>query len=266
MIIWFMLTLEWVFISGLKSMKAAGNEEEFIVLEFHGNDRVYIPVNRITLIEKYKSLDDNYKPKIDKLRSVSWENKKSRATKKIKDIAENLLKAHAARKLTSRNRYDEKDDMYFDFENRFKYVETPDQLNAIDDVQKDLSGDRPMDRLVCGDVGFGKTEVAIRAALRVIISGYQVMFIAPTTVLSHQHYVNIKARFEDLGIKVALVNRFVGTKQSRKFFLHLKMVALIYSIELIDYSLKIFSQKNLACSLLTKSNVLVLSIKKKSKP
>ena len=141
-------------------------KEDYITLEYFGNDKIYMPVDRISLIEKFQGMDDNYKPKIDKLRSVSWENKKSRATKKIKDIAENSLKAHAARKLTSRNRYDEKDDMYFDFENRFKYVETPDQLNAIDDVQKDLSGDRPMDRLVCGDVGFGKTEVAIRAALK----------------------------------------------------------------------------------------------------
>ena len=117
--------------------------------------------------------------------------------------------------MSKRNKYLDKDETYFEFENLFPHVETPDQWNAIEDVHQDLSGVRPMDRLICGDVGFGKTEVAIRAALRVVVNGFQVMFIAPTTVLSHQHFVNLRSRFDVVGINVALINRFISAKESK---------------------------------------------------
>lgn len=194
---------------GMRTMDVGGSTTDFLILEYADQDRLYLPVYRLGLLQKYSAVDTEEKAPLDKLRSQSWSKRKSRAKGAIKDIADQLLKLHAQRKLAERIPYSSLSDMYYQFEADFPYAETDDQLKALEDVNSDLSSDNPMDRLVCGDVGFGKTEVALRAAMRVALDGYQVMVLAPTTLLSYQHYETFAKRFRPYGIEIGVVNRFV---------------------------------------------------------
>ncbi|MBC7533833.1 MAG: transcription-repair coupling factor [Oligoflexus sp.] len=195
---------------GMKTMNVGGSTTDFLVLEYADQDRLYLPVYRLNLLQKYSAVEhDESRAPLDKLRSQSWIKRKGRAKKSIQDIADQLLRLHAQRRLAERVPYSSLSDMYFQFEADFPYAETDDQQKAIDEVNADLSSDLPMDRLICGDVGFGKTEVALRAAMRVVLDGYQVMVLAPTTLLSYQHYETFAKRFKPYGIEVAVANRFV---------------------------------------------------------
>lgn len=202
---------------GMRTMEMGGIRTDFLVLEYAEQDRLYLPVHRLNLLQRYSgSTDTEAHPAIDKLRSQSWTKRKAKAKKAIRDMADQLLKIYAQRKLAQRLPYSEPSDEYFQFEADFTYMETPDQQKAIDDVNSDLSSSHPMDRLVCGDVGFGKTEVALRAAMRVVQDGYQVMVLAPTTLLSYQHWETFKSRFKRYGAEVGLVNRFVKAEEVRR--------------------------------------------------
>ncbi|SME89065.1 transcription-repair coupling factor [Pseudobacteriovorax antillogorgiicola] len=199
---------------GMKNISVAGLSSEFLVIEYAGGDRIYLPVDKLEQLQKYSG-GSSSSPHLDRLKSQGWTKKKQRVKKAVKDMADELLKIHAQRKTSPGTAFSNPNDLYFQLEADFPYEETDDQLRCIDEVNADLSSAHPMDRLICGDVGFGKTEVAIRAAMRVVIDGFQVMVLAPTTVLSYQHFNTFQKRFEKYGVVVALLNRFVKAKAAK---------------------------------------------------
>ncbi len=202
--------------TGMMTMSVGGLTNDFLVIEYAGNDKIYMPVDRLNLLQRYSSGGEGVRGSVDRLGGVAWEKKKARIKGEIKDMAESLLKIQAARALADVHRYAPPGDEYFKMEAEFPYEETEDQRKAIDDVFADLTGEKPMDRLVCGDVGFGKTEVALRAAMRTVLEGDQVLILVPTTVLCYQHYRTFSDRLSKHGIKVGQVNRFVDAKTTRE--------------------------------------------------
>ncbi|MCX6130922.1 MAG: helicase-related protein [Proteobacteria bacterium] len=194
--------------AGMRTMEVGGIRTDFLILEYLDQDRLYLPVHRLNLLQRYASkLDEDLQPPLDKLQSSGWQKRKAKASRAIQDMAEQLLRLYAQRKLERREPFSPPSDTYYQFEADFPYIETPGQQQAIDDVNADLSSEQPMDRLVCVDVGYGKTEVALRAAVRVALDGGQVMLLAPTTLLSYQHYETFRARCRPYGIEVGVANR-----------------------------------------------------------
>ncbi len=175
-------------------------------------DKLYIPVEKIEYISKYSS-NEGAKPRLNKLGGTEWAKQKARVKGKVKDIARKLLETSAKRKLVKGFAFFADDEDQTLFESKFPYTETKDQLRAINDIKEDMEQPHPMDRLLCGDVGYGKTEVAFRAIFKAIKSGKQVAFLCPTTILSKQHYDNAVVRFDGFGINIRMLNRFVTLKQ-----------------------------------------------------
>lgn len=200
--------------NGVVTLKQGNMAKDFIQINYLGTDKVYIPVEKITLIFKYTD-KDGAKPKINKLDSTSWELKKRLVQKKIKDISKELMRLYAIRSNTKGISYIDypMEDL---FAMEFPYEETKDQLKAIEDIQKDLRSSVPMDRLLCGDVGFGKTEVAFRAMFKTVLNNKQVMYLCPTTILSKQQYGSALNRFKSYPIEIALLNRFTTPKETKR--------------------------------------------------
>tara|TARA_Y100001935_G_C17307726_1_gene513505 strand:+ start:679 stop:4143 length:3465 start_codon:yes stop_codon:yes gene_type:complete len=205
---------------GLKVMPIQGVDAEFIQLKYKGNDRLYLPVYRIHQIHKYSGPASP--ALVDKLGGTSWEKTKTKVRSHLRDIAGELLEIYAKRKMAKRPSFGIPDADYRAFEAAFPYDETEDQLKAIDDILSDLQKDAPMDRLVCGDVGFGKTEVAMRAAFKVAQEGKQVAIIAPTTVLTFQHLETFQKRFKGWPLVIRSLNRFVPRSEAKKTLEDLK--------------------------------------------
>jgi transcription-repair coupling factor (superfamily II helicase) len=201
--------------TGMVTMNVGGITNDFLVIEYSGNDKIYMPVDRLNLLQRYSSGGEGGRGLVDKLGGQVWEKRKSRIKSEIKDMAEQLLKVQAARELADAHRYNPPGDEYFKLEAEFPFEETEDQQKAIDDVFADLVGEKPMDRLICGDVGFGKTEVALRAAMRAVLEGDQVLVLVPTTVLCYQHYRTFMDRLSRHGVRVGQVNRFVDGKTTK---------------------------------------------------
>lgn len=199
---------------GMSSMSVADITTEFIEIEYEAGDKIYLPIDKLALVQKYASGQER-QPRLDRLKSQGWQKRKTKAKSSIKQLAINLLEIHAKRKLSYREPYSPSGEIYFQFEADFPFEETVDQDQCIADVQKDLSKEHPMDRLICGDVGFGKTEIALRAAMRVVLDGFQVMLMAPTTVLSFQHFQTFRKRFKNYAINIGLLNRFVSPKSAK---------------------------------------------------
>ena len=197
---------------GLEKIKTLGIEREYLSLEYSGNDKLLLPVENIELLTRY----GQEVAELDKLGSSAWQSKKSRLKKRLFDIAENLIKLAAERAMKNGLVVLPPEFLWDKFCSRFPYQETDDQVSAISDVLSDLSSGQPMDRLICGDVGFGKTEVALRAAFVVASASKTVVIITPTTLLSRQHYANFQERFRGLPFEVAQLSRFVPTKQALK--------------------------------------------------
>lgn len=196
---------------GMKTLPANGVDTDFLLIEYAGGDKLYLPVDKLGLLHKYSNNAD--KPvALDRLKGKDWEKKTTRIKKAIRDLSKELLQAEAQRRLALSVPFSEPGELYYRFEADFPFEETQDQVQAITDVNQDLTRSNPMDRLVCGDVGFGKTEVALRAAMRVVCDGYQVMVLVPTTVLCFQHFKTFSARFERYGVIVGQLNRFVKGK------------------------------------------------------
>lgn len=206
--------------NGVVTLNQMGMQKDFIQINYFGNDKVYIPVEKITSIYKYTD-KDGVKPQVNKLNSTSWELKKRQVQKKIKDISEELMKLYALRSHTKGDSFvdDAMEDL---FALEFPYEETKDQLKAIEDVQKDLRSPVPMDRLLCGDVGFGKTEVAFRAMFKTVLNNKQVLYLCPTTILSKQQYSSAVARFSNYPVSIALLNRFTTQKETKRILEDLK--------------------------------------------
>ncbi len=197
---------------GLKTLDLSGAPHDCLELEYAGGDRVFLPVENIDLISRYGG--EGAEGALDRLGGASWQARKAKAKKRILEMAEDLLQIAAARELRSAPPVDAGQGLYEEFAARFPYEETDDQLNAIQDVFEDLARGRPMDRLICGDVGFGKTEVALRAAFLAAMNGMQVAVIAPTTLLARQHFATFAARFSGWPVAVRHLSRLVSQKEA----------------------------------------------------
>ncbi len=200
---------------GLRHMQVAGTEGDFLHLEYSGGDRLYVPVDRINVVQRYVS-GESAAPALDKLGGTSWERVKAKTKESILAMAHDLVKVYAARETSSRSPYESADGLYQEFSARFAFEETPGQQRAIEEVLADLGGPRPMDRLVCGDVGFGKTEVAMRAAFLTVLGGKQVAVLVPTTILAQQHLETFRARCEGYPVSVDMLSRFRTPAENRE--------------------------------------------------
>lgn len=196
---------------GLKYLKVAGTEGEFLHLEYQGGDRLYLPIDRINLVQKFIGADAGA-PVLDRLGGSSWQKLKAKTRKSIVAMAKELLQVYASRELNEGHSFPPPDQVYREFEAAFEYEETPDQGQAIAETLVDMAKDKPMDRLICGDVGYGKTEVAMRAAFMAVMGGKQVAVLTPTTVLAQQHLETFRDRFEPYPVRVESLSRFVTGK------------------------------------------------------
>ena len=192
---------------GLETLELAGGSREFMVLGYKGGDKLKVPIEAFDRIQKHTSTEGARLP-IDRLGSGSWERVKKRVKKAMRDMAQELLKLYAERKARPGHAFTGESPWQQEFEEAFEYEETPDQALAIAEVAKDMAAPRPMDRLVCGDVGYGKTEVAMRAAMRSVLDGKQVALLAPTTVLAFQHWKTFRKRFAPFPVVVEMISRF----------------------------------------------------------
>lgn len=205
---------------GLQVMNIGGAPSEFIQVSYKDKDKLYLPVYRINQLQKYSS--GSVQVTLDKLGGQAWEKTKTKVRGHLRDIAADLLKLYAQRSELHRPAFVWDDGDLLKFERGFPYEETDDQLRAIDDLMKDFRSTKPMDRLICGDVGFGKTEVAMRAAFAVLASGKQVAVLAPTTVLTFQHFETFKKRFAGWPFEIRVLNRFVTATDSKKYVKEIK--------------------------------------------
>ncbi|MGH7933726.1 MAG: transcription-repair coupling factor, partial [Candidatus Binataceae bacterium] len=199
---------------GLKHLKVADVEGDFLNLEYAGNDTMYVPVERINLVQRYVG-GDNVEAKLDKLGGGSWDRIKKRTKEAVLAMASDLLDIYAAREVVDGHAFPHPGSDYEDFVQRFEFEETPDQAAAIDEVVRDLSRSKPMDRLICGDAGFGKTEVALRAAFVCVMDGRQVAVLVPTTVLAEQHWNNFRNRFKDYPVRIEMISRFRTARENK---------------------------------------------------
>jgi transcription-repair coupling factor (superfamily II helicase) len=197
---------------GLKFLSVAGVQGEFLHLEYEAGDRLYLPVDRINVVQKYIG-GDTAQPSLDKLGGTSWERVKAKARKSIFAMAEELIQLYAVREARQGNAFAPPDALYREFEAGFEFEETHDQQRAIDESLADMQRSKPMDRLVCGDVGFGKTEVAMRATFLAVEGGKQVALLAPTTILAQQHLQTFRHRFRNHPVRIEMVSRFLTSKE-----------------------------------------------------
>ncbi len=201
--------------------EVGGLTVDLLVVEYSSGDKLYLPVYRLNQIQKFSG-GESGEPKVDRLGGATFAKTKSRVEKAVKQMADELLRLYAERQAQPGDAIEAATDEYRAFEATFPFDETDDQARAIEEVNKDLETARPMDRLVCGDVGFGKTEVAIRAAFRVAMAGKQVAVLCPTTVLAQQHFRVFEARMRDYPITLRALSRFQGKKESDETLAHLK--------------------------------------------
>jgi len=198
---------------GLQMIKTGDIEGEFLVLEYAGGDKIYVPVSSLHLISRYTGADADHAP-LQKLGSKQWDKVKDKVIKRVRDVAAELLDVYSKREATPGFAFTKPNQDFYTFKNAFQFEETPDQSNAIEDVIKDMTTARAMDRLICGDVGFGKTEVAMQAAFLATQSNKQVAILVPTTLLASQHLQNFQDRFADWPIKIAAISRLRTKKEN----------------------------------------------------
>ncbi|MBU4288899.1 MAG: transcription-repair coupling factor [Proteobacteria bacterium] len=206
---------------GLVKLKIDGATNDFLLIYYRDDDKLYLPVERMNMAQKYVGVDE-VQPVLDKMGGKSWERVKKRVKKSVEKIAGELLKLYSERKIKKGYAYKEINSYLQDFESGFSYEETSDQLRAIEDVLNDMKQPIPMDRLVCGDVGYGKTEVALRASFMAVNNGKQVAVLVPTTVLAEQHFLTFSERFKDYPFNAACLNRFRSIREQRDIINNLK--------------------------------------------
>ena len=206
---------------GLQHIKVGSHERECLVIHYEGNDRLFVPLDKMDRVQKYTSREAAA-PKIHKLGSPDWDRLKARTKKRLKDIAKDLIALYAARKTQTGIAFPPDTLWQKELEASFEYEETPDQTRAIAEVKSDMETDRPMDRLVCGDVGFGKTEVAIRAAFKAVQDGKQVAILVPTTLLAQQHFNTFSERLKKYPVRVEMISRFRTAKEQKESVERLK--------------------------------------------
>lgn len=197
---------------GITTIEKNKLKKDYILIQYKGNDKLYLPVEDISKLYKYVS-KEGMKPTINKLNSIEWTKTKLRIREKIKNITQDLLKIYKEREKAIIKPFSKDDENQIIFENEFEYEETPDQIKAINEIKKDLEKPRPMERLLCGDVGYGKTEVIFRAMFKAVENNYQVAYLCPTTILSYQQYESAKERFRNFAVNIDIINRHYTNKQ-----------------------------------------------------
>lgn len=201
---------------GIERIKSMGMERDYIKLEYADQEYAFVPIEQLNMVQRYIGGGDNRKPAIDKLGSRSWANRKAKVNAKVEEIAEKLIDLYSKRQASRGYPFPKDTEWQAAFEAAFPYEDTPDQFQATQDIRQDMESPVPMDRLVCGDVGYGKTEIAMRAAFKAVMGGKQVAFLAPTTILAEQHYENAKERFKNFPVKIAHLSRFVPPAEQKK--------------------------------------------------
>lgn len=199
---------------GIKQIQVAGNTRDYLDILYDKGDKLYVPVDQLDLVQKFIG-SEGKSPKVNKLGGNEWLKAKAKVRKSINEIAEDLVKLYATRSTLKGFKFNKDTDWQRQFEDEFPFEETPDQLTSLEDIKGDMESTKVMDRLLCGDVGYGKTEVAIRAAFKAVMDGKQVAFLVPTTILAEQHYKNLVKRFADFPVKIDMVSRFRTGKQQK---------------------------------------------------
>lgn len=206
---------------GMETLEINGNHKDYIHIKYEGSDKLYVPVEQIDQVQKYVG-SEGKEPKVYKLGGNDWKKVKRKVESSVQDIADDLIKLYAEREASKGYAFSPDGDLQREFETAFPYQETEDQLRSVQEIKKDMEHERPMDRLLCGDVGYGKTEVAIRAAFKAVTDGKQVAILVPTTILAQQHYETIRERFQDYPINIGLLSRFRSRKQQQETIKGLK--------------------------------------------
>lgn len=207
--------------NGIKTLTVNSLKKDFLEILYKGDDKLYIPVEKIDLISKYSGRE-GVTPKINGLGSSEWRKNKQRIISKVRDIADKLIRLYAEREMQKGFAFSKDTKYHEEFYNEFMYEPTLDQLTAYEEIKRDMEKDKPMDRLLCGDVGFGKTEVAFRAMFKAVYDGKQVLYLCPTTILSNQQYQNALERFKNFPVNIELLNRFTTTKKVNEIINKLK--------------------------------------------
>ena len=197
---------------GLREISTGEAQGDYMLLEYSGGSKLYVPLTRMDLIERFRGAGDAT-PQLDRMGGATWTRTKTKVKAKMRDMAEELLKLYAQRRMAVGFTYSPDSNWQREFEDAFEYTETKDQRSAISDIKRDMESPQPMDRLICGDVGFGKTEVVMRAAFKALGDGKQVAVLAPTTVLSFQHFETFKRRFQSFPVRIDMFNRFRSPKE-----------------------------------------------------
>jgi transcription-repair coupling factor (superfamily II helicase) len=206
---------------GVETLKIDGKHKDYLLIKYLGEDRLYVPVDQIGLLQKYVGVEEAA-PKLNKLNGTDWNRAKSKVRDSVQKMAIDLLELYAQRESIRGHAFSPDTVWQKDFEEAFPYEETPDQLRAIEDIKKDMEKTRPMDRLLCGDVGYGKTEVALRGAFKSVMEGKQVAVLVPTTILAQQHYNTFRERFAGYPVKVAALSRFQTAREQKKVLRELR--------------------------------------------
>ena len=199
---------------GIKQIDVGGHTRDYLDIVYDKGDKLYVPVDQLDLVQKYIG-SEGKNPKVSKLGGTEWVKAKAKVRTSINEIAQDLVKLYAARSTVKGFKFSKDTEWQKQFEDEFPFEETPDQITSVEEIKSDMESDKPMDRLLCGDVGYGKTEVAIRAAFKAVMDGKQVAFLVPTTILAEQHYKNMTKRFSDFAIKVDMVSRFRSAKEQK---------------------------------------------------
>lgn len=207
---------------GIKKLENSGITKDYITISYAGTDVLYVPVTQLDLVTRYIGSGDENTVRLNKLTSTEWKKTKSRVKAAAEDMAKELISIYAKRQLSKGHAFSPDSEWQLDFEERFDYAETDDQLRSIKEIKEDMEKSYPMDRLLCGDVGFGKTEVALRACMKCILDSKQCAILVPTTVLALQHYQTAIKRFEHFPVRIELLSRFVPISQQRKIIKDLK--------------------------------------------
>ncbi|HEY5594629.1 MAG TPA: transcription-repair coupling factor, partial [Nitrospiria bacterium] len=199
---------------GLKRLSIQGFESDFMILHYLGGDTLYLPVDRLNLVQKYSGVE-GHRPKLDRLGGITWARTTQRVQKAVETMAKEIVELYAVREMSPGHAFSKESALAREFDAAFAYDETPDQLKAIEDVKNNMEEPRPMDRLICGDVGYGKTEVAMRAAFKAVMDGKQVAVLVPTTLLAQQHGETFRERFAPFPIRVETLSRFRSAKEQK---------------------------------------------------
>ncbi|MCR4742067.1 MAG: transcription-repair coupling factor [Treponema sp.] len=206
---------------GIERVKALDNERDYIKLEYAEKEFAFVPIEQVNLVQRYIG-NEGDKPKLDTIGSKSWEKRKSKVQKAVEDLAQKLIDLYSRRKASVGYAFPKDTEWQTAFEAAFPYEDTPDQITVTEEIKKDMEKPLPMDRLVCGDVGYGKTEIAMRAAFKAVMGGKQVAFLAPTTILAEQHFDSCQERFKNFPIKIAHMSRFVTPAEQKKILAKLE--------------------------------------------